>query len=50
MAKRHNDANIIAFGAKVVEPEMVKKLILIWLEAQVEEGRHQRRIDLMEED
>ncbi len=50
MAKRHNDANIIAFGAKVVEPEMVKKLVLIWLEAQFEEGRHQRRIDLMEED
>lgn len=50
MAKRHNDANMIAFGAKVVDPETVKKLVKIWLEAQFEEGRHQRRIDLMEED
>ncbi len=50
MAKKHNNANMIAFGAKVVDAETVKKLICIWLSSQFEEGRHQRRIDMLEEE
>ena len=49
MCKRHNNANMIAMGARVVDHEEALKLVDIWLNAQFEEGRHQRRIDEIEE-
>ncbi|MBO7674175.1 MAG: ribose 5-phosphate isomerase B [Atopobiaceae bacterium] len=47
LSKRHNDANIIAFGARVVGDEMAKLIVDSWLEASYEGGRHQRRVDLI---
>ena len=49
MCKRHNNANMIAMGARVVDHDEALKLVEIWLNAQFEEGRHQRRIDQIEE-
>ena len=49
MTKRHNDANMLAFGARVSETEDVLKMVDIWLNAQFEGGRHQRRIDMLED-
>ncbi|MBR2779558.1 MAG: ribose 5-phosphate isomerase B [Firmicutes bacterium] len=49
MAKRHNNANMVAFGARVSETEDVLRMVDVWLNAQFEEGRHQRRIDMMED-
>ena len=48
MAKRHNNANMLAFGARITPVEDVLKMVDIWLNAAFEEGRHQRRIDLIE--
>lgn len=48
MAKRHNNANMLAFGARVNETEDVLKMVGIWLSENFEEGRHQRRVDLIE--
>ncbi len=45
MTKRHNDANMIALGGRVITPEYAKELVKIWYNAQFEGGRHQRRID-----
>lgn len=41
---------MIAIGARVVDPELAVKLVDIWLNTQFEEGRHQRRIDEIEDD
>ncbi len=49
MAKRHNNANMVAFGARVSETEDVLRMVDVWMNAQFEEGRHQRRIDMMED-
>ena len=49
MCKKHNNANMIAIGARVVDPELAVKLVDIWLNTQFEEGRHQRRIDEIED-
>ncbi len=49
MSKRHNNANIIAFGARVVGDEMAKLIVDSWLDAEYEGGRHQRRVDLITE-
>ncbi|NWO20749.1 ribose 5-phosphate isomerase B [Oribacterium sp. oral taxon 102] len=47
MAKRHNDANVLCFGARVVGIELAKKIVDAYLDAKFEGGRHQRRVDLI---
>lgn len=47
LTKRHNNANIIAFGARIVGVEMAKSIVNAWLNAEFEGGRHQRRIDMI---
>ena len=46
-SKMHNNANILAFGARIVGILTAKDLVDAWLEAEFEGGRHQRRIDLI---
>ena len=43
--RRHNDANILAFGGRVVGPGLAIKMVESWLNAEFEGGRHQKRID-----
>jgi ribose 5-phosphate isomerase B len=49
MAKEHNDANVIAFGARVVGEEVAKTIVDAWLDASYEGGRHQERLDMINE-
>lgn len=47
MTRRHNNANIIAFGARVVDLETAEKIVDAFLTAEYEGGRHQRRVDMI---
>lgn len=47
LVKRHNNANIIAFGARIVGSEMAKEIVKAYLTAKFEGGRHQERIAYM---
>lgn len=47
LAKEHNDANIIAFGSRIVGEEAAKDILDAYLNATFQGGRHQRRIDLI---
>ncbi len=47
MARRHNDANIIAFGTRVVGGAVALQIIDAFLNAAYEGGRHQRRVDMI---
>ena len=47
MARRHNDANIVAFGARVVGPELAKMIVDAFFDAQFEGGRHARRVNMI---
>lgn len=49
MARRHNNANIIAFGARVVGRDMAEMIVDSFLQAQFEGGRHARRVALLDE-
>ena len=49
MCKRHNDANIVSFGGRTLAPEKVMKLIDIWLDTEFEGGRHERRVNMLNE-
>jgi ribose 5-phosphate isomerase B len=48
MARRHNNANIIALGGRVLDPETAAEITDAWLDTEFEGGRHQRRIDMLE--
>lgn len=48
MARRHNNANILALGGRVIGPELAKNIVKAFLNASFEGGRHQRRIDMIE--
>ncbi len=45
MTRRHNNANILCMGGKVVDKETALKLVDIFLNTGFDGGRHQRRID-----
>ena len=47
MAKEHNNANIIAFGARVVGIEVAKMILDEWLNSEFLGGRHQDRVDMI---
>jgi ribose 5-phosphate isomerase B len=49
LVRRHNNAQIIAFGARVVGDEMAKMIVDSFLAAEFEGGRHQMRIDMISE-
>ncbi|NLV21841.1 MAG: ribose 5-phosphate isomerase B [Syntrophomonadaceae bacterium] len=45
MARRHNDANVLALGARVLEVPAIREIVSAFLAAEFEGGRHQRRVD-----
>ncbi|MDQ3080544.1 MAG: ribose 5-phosphate isomerase B [Pseudomonadota bacterium] len=46
-ARTHNDANAIALGSRLIGPEMAKACVTAFLDTQFEGGRHQRRVDML---
>lgn len=47
----HNDANILAFGARVVGPGLAEKIVDTFLDTEFSGAeRHQRRVDMLEEE
>ena len=45
--RRHNDSNIIAFGARVIGPGLALQLLDIFLNTPFEGGRHAVRVEKM---
>ena len=45
MARRHNDANILCFGARIVGKGEIESILEAWLTHEFEGGRHQRRVE-----
>lgn len=49
LSRRHNDTNVLTFGARVIGVEMAKMIVDEWLDNRYEGGRHQRRVDQLTE-
>ena len=45
MTKMHNDANMIAFGERVIGAGLMIDIVDAYLSAEFMGGRHQRRVD-----
>ena len=46
-SREHNNANIIAFGARVVGTATAETIVDAFLEAEFEGGRHANRVDMI---
>lgn len=49
LSRRHNNANALAMGARLIGSDMAKRIVDVFLSTEFEGGRHQRRIDKIEE-
>ena len=47
MTRAHNDANMLALGARVTGIEVAKTIVEAWLDTPFEGGRHQTRVDMI---
>jgi len=45
LAREHNDANVIAFGGRLIGSDMAKACVTEFLDTDFAGGRHQRRVD-----
>jgi ribose 5-phosphate isomerase B len=48
LARRHNDANIISLGQRLLTEEAALEIVRTWIETPFEGGRHLRRIQLLD--
>jgi ribose 5-phosphate isomerase B len=48
MSRRHNDANLLVMGGRVIGPDLGKEIVRVWLSTPFDGGRHQDRLDLLE--
>lgn len=45
LSKQHNNSNVLCIGARVLDPEYAKKVLLAWIKAEYEGGRHDARLN-----
>ena len=48
MSRRHNDANVLCFGARVIGIGMAEMIVEKWLSTPFDGGRHARRVGKIE--
>lgn len=48
MSRKHNNANVLCLGARIVGEELAKDIVDIWLNTSFEAGRHEKRIEMIE--
>lgn len=49
LARAHNDSNILSIGERMVEAMLAVSILETWLDTPFDGGRHQRRIDLIDQ-
>ena len=47
LAREHNDANVIALGARLIGADMARAIVQAFLDTSFAGGRHGRRVDLL---
>jgi ribose 5-phosphate isomerase B len=43
-SRKHNDANVLSLGAKVVAPALARRMVALWLATECEGERHLKRV------
>ncbi|MEA2066237.1 MAG: ribose 5-phosphate isomerase B [Thermotogota bacterium] len=45
MARKHNNANVLAMGGRLVAPQLALDILEVFLKTDFEGGKHKRRVD-----
>jgi ribose 5-phosphate isomerase B len=45
LSRQHNDANVVAIGARTTAPDVIEQIVRAFLTTDFEGGRHTRRIE-----
>lgn len=45
LAREHNDANILCFGGRFIEPDQAARMVRLFLETEFAGGRHAQRVE-----
>jgi len=48
LARQHNDANVLAIGARTTPPDQIPAIVRAWFESDFEGGRHADRVNKIE--
>jgi len=48
LSRQHNNANILSLGARFIPEEEIYRIIEMWFNTDFEAGRHQRRVDKLD--
>lgn len=48
LARRHNDANVLSLGARMISLDLALEIVQKWLETGFDQGRHLRRVQLLD--
>ena len=46
-SRLHNNANVLAIGARIVGVEMAKEIVKVWLNEEFLKGRHAERVNMI---
>lgn len=49
LTRKHNDANVLALGGRILAAEVALEIVNAFLNTEFEGGRHQRRVDMLNE-
>ena len=49
LSRQHNDANVLALGARTITPAQAADILDAWLDTPFEGGRHARRVGKLAE-
>lgn len=49
LARQHNDANVLAIGARTTPPADIPKIVRAWFSTNFEGGRHAARVEKITE-
>jgi len=49
LARQHNDANVLAIGARTTPPDEIPKIVRAWFATKFEGGRHAARVEKISE-
>ena len=49
LTRKHNNANMLAMGGRIIDEETGQAITKAFVDTEFEGGRHQRRIDMLEE-
>jgi len=49
LSREHNDANVLVLAERIMGPVLALAILDVWLETGFDGGRHQRRIELIDQ-